>query len=147
MHAAAAARSRTGSCPRVVVHDLHVGAEDRQQQLHEVVVGKDLVRRDAVGAQFGDQGVVAGSGRLAGPRRTGSGSGSLKLFGAAPNPFSPEPDTGADTPVWLTKIGSTTGSFFVNRKQVPTAPHTTDVHRCDRLWNENARLVGLPPEL
>ncbi len=39
------------------------------------------------------------------------------------------------------------GRFFVQRRQVTTAPHTTDIPRCDRLWDESARLVGLPPEL
>ncbi|MCI2420876.1 SDR family NAD(P)-dependent oxidoreductase [Saccharopolyspora sp. K220] len=76
--------------------------------------------------------------------------GALKLFGAALSLFTPGPDAGADTPVWLAtspEVDGATGRFFVNRKQVPTAPHTTDVHRCDRLWNESARLVGLPPEL
>lgn len=40
-----------------------------------------------------------------------------------------------------------TGRFFVRRRAVPTAPHTTDVARCDRLWEESARLTGLSPEL
>jgi hypothetical protein len=35
----------------------------------------------------------------------------------------------------------------VGRKQIATAPHTTDVVRCDRLWEESARLVGLPTDL
>lgn len=76
--------------------------------------------------------------------------GALKLFGAILSLSTPGPDTGADTPVWLAtspEVDGTTGRFFVNRKQVPTAPHTTDVTRCDRLWNESARLVSLPPEL
>jgi hypothetical protein len=29
-------------------------------------------------------------------------------------------------------------------KQVATAPHTTGVVRCDRLWEESAELVGHP---
>lgn len=36
-----------------------------------------------------------------------------------------------------------TGRFFVDRALVETAPHTTDVDRCERLWNDSARLVGL----
>ncbi|MEU6714022.1 SDR family NAD(P)-dependent oxidoreductase [Nonomuraea sp. NPDC046802] len=76
--------------------------------------------------------------------------GALRLFGAALNQVTPGPDTGADTPVWLAtspEVGDVTGRFFVRRKQVPTAPHTTDIDRCDQLWTESARLVGLPPEL
>jgi hypothetical protein len=37
-----------------------------------------------------------------------------------------------------------TGRFFVGHTVVETAPHTTDPARCDRLWNDSARLVGLP---
>jgi hypothetical protein len=37
-----------------------------------------------------------------------------------------------------------TGRFFVKRKEVETAPHTTDAEHCDRLWNESARLTELP---
>ncbi|MGI8333825.1 SDR family NAD(P)-dependent oxidoreductase [Actinomadura scrupuli] len=76
--------------------------------------------------------------------------GALRLFGAVLNRFMPGPDTGADTPVWLATSPAAdgiTGRFFVRRQQVPTAPHTTDLTRCDRLWDESARLVGLPPAL
>ncbi|MBB4932727.1 NAD(P)-dependent dehydrogenase (short-subunit alcohol dehydrogenase family) [Lipingzhangella halophila] len=62
----------------------------------------------------------------------------------------PGPDTGADTPSWLAtspEVAGLTGRFFAKRREVPTAPHTTDVDRCDRLWEESARLVGLPVEL
>ena len=60
----------------------------------------------------------------------------------------PGPDVGADTPAWLAispDVEGVTGRFFVDRSPVETAPHTTDVERCERLWNDSARLVGLPP--
>ncbi len=60
---------------------------------------------------------------------------------------APSPDDGADTPVWLAtaaEVEGVTGRFYVDRAVVQTAPHTTDVERCGRLWNESARLVGLP---
>jgi NAD(P)-dependent dehydrogenase (short-subunit alcohol dehydrogenase family) len=59
----------------------------------------------------------------------------------------PGPDVGADTPAWLAtspEAEGVTGRFFVDRAPVETAPHTTDAGRCERLWNESARLVGLP---
>ncbi len=59
----------------------------------------------------------------------------------------PGPDVGADTPAWLAtapEVEGVTGRFFVDRALVETAPHTTDPARCDRLWNDSARLVGLP---
>lgn len=59
----------------------------------------------------------------------------------------PGPDVGADTPAWLAtapEVAGVTGRFFVDRTPVETAPHTTDVERCERLWNESARLVGQP---
>jgi NAD(P)-dependent dehydrogenase (short-subunit alcohol dehydrogenase family) len=76
--------------------------------------------------------------------------GLLRLFGRAINPFRPGPDAGADTPAWLAtapEVAGVSGAFFFKRRQVPTAPHTTDQARCDRLWDESARLVGLSEEL
>ncbi|MDP9794158.1 NAD(P)-dependent dehydrogenase (short-subunit alcohol dehydrogenase family) [Catenuloplanes nepalensis] len=65
--------------------------------------------------------------------------------------FSPGgPDAGADTPAWLAsapEVDGITGRFFVKRRPVTTAPHTTDAARCDRLWAESARLVGEPVTL
>ncbi|MFF4148043.1 hypothetical protein ACFY0A_43875 [Streptomyces sp. NPDC001698] len=64
-----------------------------------------------------------------------------------PSPLSPSPDTGADTPTWLATsadVEGVTGRFFAKRREVETAPHTTDVERCDQLWKESARLTGLP---
>lgn len=84
-------------------------------------------------------------------RDTGLGRdnrGALRLFGAVLNRLTPAPGTGADTPVWLAtseQVSDVTGGFFVRRERVPTAPHTTDTGRCDRLWDESARLVGLSP--
>jgi NAD(P)-dependent dehydrogenase (short-subunit alcohol dehydrogenase family) len=58
----------------------------------------------------------------------------------------PSPAVGADTPVWLAtsaEVAGTTGTFFVDRRAVPTADHTTDPARCDRLWATTARLLGV----
>jgi len=52
--------------------------------------------------------------------------------------------------VWLAtapEVDGISGRFFVDRKPVATAPHTTDLARCDRLWDESARLVGLASSL
>jgi NAD(P)-dependent dehydrogenase (short-subunit alcohol dehydrogenase family) len=67
--------------------------------------------------------------------------------GVEPSP-NPGPEVGADTPAWLATspdVEGVTGRFFVDRAIVETAPHTTDIERCERLWNESARLVGLAP--
>ncbi|RDI49012.1 SDR family NAD(P)-dependent oxidoreductase [Nocardia mexicana] len=78
-----------------------------------------------------------------------SATGLLRVFGWTQwlNPMLGGPDAGADTPVWLAtapELSDTTGRFFVRRKAVRTAPHTTDTARLDRLWEESAELVGLP---
>jgi NAD(P)-dependent dehydrogenase (short-subunit alcohol dehydrogenase family) len=76
--------------------------------------------------------------------------GLLRLFGRVISPFRPGPDAGADTPAWLAtsrEVDGITGGFFVKRRQVPTAPHTTDAARCDRLWDASANLVELSQEL
>jgi NAD(P)-dependent dehydrogenase (short-subunit alcohol dehydrogenase family) len=74
--------------------------------------------------------------------------GALRAFSAIVqlNPFGPGSDVGADTPAWLAtspEVDGISGAFFVKRQQVPTASHTTDPDRCERLWNESARLTGL----
>jgi NAD(P)-dependent dehydrogenase (short-subunit alcohol dehydrogenase family) len=72
--------------------------------------------------------------------------GTLRILDRASQPFLAGPDAGADTPAWLAtapEVEGITGRFFVQRKQVTTAPHTTDVARCDRLWDETARLAPL----
>lgn len=86
-------------------------------------------------------------------RNTGLGrdssKGLLRVFGWTQwgNPLLPGPDAGADTPVWLATdagLEGVTGRFFVRRKEVRTAGHTTDDARLDLLWRESAQLVGLP---
>jgi NAD(P)-dependent dehydrogenase (short-subunit alcohol dehydrogenase family) len=83
-------------------------------------------------------------------RDTGLGRdshGMLRLFAAALGPFSPGPERGADTPAWLAtapEVEGVSGRFYVRRTAVPTAGHTTDPARCDALWDESARLTGLP---
>ncbi|MGW5388412.1 SDR family NAD(P)-dependent oxidoreductase [Nocardia sp. NPDC003963] len=79
----------------------------------------------------------------------GSNRGLLRFYTRLlrMNPRKPGPEVGADTPVWLVtapEVSGVTGEFFVKRKSVPTADHTTDTARCDRLWEESARLVRLP---
>jgi NAD(P)-dependent dehydrogenase (short-subunit alcohol dehydrogenase family) len=74
--------------------------------------------------------------------------GALRAFNAVVqlNPFAARPDVGADTPAWLAtslEAAGVSGAFFVKREQVQTAPHTTDPERCERLWEESARLTGL----
>ncbi|SDE37481.1 SDR family NAD(P)-dependent oxidoreductase [Glycomyces harbinensis] len=77
--------------------------------------------------------------------------GMLRVFAAGSQLISPGgPEVGADTPTWLAtapELEGVTGRFYVKRKAVATAAHTTDRERCDRLWNESARLVGLQEDL
>lgn len=86
-------------------------------------------------------------------RNTGLGRdsarGLLRAFGWTQwvNPFLPGPDAGADTPVWLAtapELDGVTGRFFVRRREVRTAAHTTEPARLNRLWDESATLTGLP---
>jgi NAD(P)-dependent dehydrogenase (short-subunit alcohol dehydrogenase family) len=83
-------------------------------------------------------------------RDTGLGRdahGLLRISAGILDRFTPGPDVGADTPAWLAtsaEVAGITGKFYVKRQAVPTAPHTTDQARCDHLWEESARLVGLP---
>jgi NAD(P)-dependent dehydrogenase (short-subunit alcohol dehydrogenase family) len=72
------------------------------------------------------------------------GWGAARFTGSADGPSV---DVGADTPAWLAtapEVEGVTGRFFVDREPVVTAPHTTDLARCERLWAESARLTGLP---
>ncbi len=92
-------------------------------------------------------GIIKGTGLGRGASR-----GLLRVFNSVLDlyPWMPGPGAGADTPVWpatAAEVDGISGRFFVQRRQVTTAPHTTDIPRCDRLWDESARLVGLPPEL
>ncbi|MEC3914394.1 SDR family NAD(P)-dependent oxidoreductase [Nocardia sp. CDC160] len=86
-------------------------------------------------------------------RHTGLGRdsarGLLRVFGWSQwiNPLLPGPDAGADTPVWLAtapELAGVTGRFFVRRKDVPTAAHTTEPGRRAELWAKSAHLTGLP---
>jgi NAD(P)-dependent dehydrogenase (short-subunit alcohol dehydrogenase family) len=84
------------------------------------------------------------SGRLPPPGPQPGGYGAARFTGSGEGPG---PDVGADTPAWLATsadVEGMTGCFFVDRAPVETAPHMTDAERCERLWNESARLVGLP---
>jgi len=81
-----------------------------------------------------------------------SARGALRVLNAFTqlNPFTPGPEAGADTPAWLatsSEVEGISGAFFVKRKRVQTAPHTTDPARYERLWEESARLVGLASAL
>ncbi len=38
-----------------------------------------------------------------------------------------------------------TGNFYSTASPVQTVEHTTDISRCDRLWNHTARLLGMSP--
>jgi NAD(P)-dependent dehydrogenase (short-subunit alcohol dehydrogenase family) len=85
------------------------------------------------------------SGRLPPPGPQPGGYGPARFAGSGDGPG---PDVGADTPAWLATsadVASVTGRFFVDRAPVETAPHTTDTKRCERLWTDSARLVGLAP--
>jgi NAD(P)-dependent dehydrogenase (short-subunit alcohol dehydrogenase family) len=76
--------------------------------------------------------------------------GGFGVFTTLLNPFVPGVDYGADNPAWLAtapEVAGVTGRYFVRRKEVTTAAHTTDVARQDRLWDESARLTGLPAAL
>ena len=89
-------------------------------------------------------GVISGTGLGRGAR------GAMKVIGGTLSLFTPGPDAGADTPVWLATsldVADVTGRFFVKRKEVTTAAHTTDAARCDQLWKESARLTGLPESM
>lgn len=90
---------------------------------------------------------VAHPGVIAGTRLGRNARGALKELGDRLASTSPGPEAGADTPCWLatsSEVDGHTGGCYVDRHQVPTADHTTDPARCDRLWRESAHLVGLP---
>jgi NAD(P)-dependent dehydrogenase (short-subunit alcohol dehydrogenase family) len=84
------------------------------------------------------------SGRLRPPGPQPGGHGPARFAESGEGPGA---DEGADTPAWLATspaMDGVTSSFFVDRSPVETAPHMTDTERCERLWNDSARLVGLP---
>ncbi|MFC5744370.1 SDR family NAD(P)-dependent oxidoreductase [Actinomadura rugatobispora] len=86
-------------------------------------------------------------GIIKGGRLNRHDRGALKVFGSLCGLFAAGTATGADTPLWLAtadEVEDVTGRFFVKRRAVETAPHTTAPERVERLWRESARLVGLP---
>jgi NAD(P)-dependent dehydrogenase (short-subunit alcohol dehydrogenase family) len=115
--------------PGVTVNGAHPG----------VILGTGLGKETpGIGEAIGNA-VRSGILPVPGPQPTG--------HGAATSAEGPGPDVGADTPAWLAtspEVEGVTGRFYVDRAIVETAPHTTDTQRCDRLWHESARLVGLP---
>ena len=89
-------------------------------------------------------GIIAGT--ALGNEIPGLGALVAETYGFDPTSL-PGPDVGADTPSWLATspdVKDMSGHFFVDRRAVETAAHTTDVQRCDRLWDESAQLVDLP---
>lgn len=104
----------------------------------------------ALARRLAGTGITVNGGHPGIVRQTGLGrhaSGAFRVFTTVLNPFVPGVDHGADNPAWLataSEVEGVTGRYFVHRKEVRTAPHTTDVARQDRLWAESARLVGLP---
>jgi NAD(P)-dependent dehydrogenase (short-subunit alcohol dehydrogenase family) len=92
-------------------------------------------------------GIIPGTGL--GSEVPGLGALVAEAYGFDPSEL-PGPAVGADTPAWLATspdVEGVTGRFFVDRRVVETAPHTTDIDRCDRLWDESARLVAIPTRL
>lgn len=73
-------------------------------------------------------------------------TGFMRLMTTLARPFVPDAATGADTPAWLASSAevTTTGGFYKKRRAVPTAAHTRDVERQEKLWRQSAELVGLP---
>jgi NAD(P)-dependent dehydrogenase (short-subunit alcohol dehydrogenase family) len=101
-------------------------------------LGSEVPGLDALVRQASQNGILPPPGPQ--PR----GGGALRLTGSSD---VPGPDAGADTPAWLAtaaEVEGVTGRFFFDRETVETAPHTTDLARCERLWEESARLAGLP---
>jgi NAD(P)-dependent dehydrogenase (short-subunit alcohol dehydrogenase family) len=113
------------------------GTEITVNGVHPGVIAGTGLSRELPGlGELVRQAYRAGAMPQAGPQPESSGDSNLT-----------GPDLGADGPAWLAtapEVEGVTGRFFVGRGHVETAPHTTDVQRCDRLWNESARLVGLP---
>jgi NAD(P)-dependent dehydrogenase (short-subunit alcohol dehydrogenase family) len=104
----------------------------------------------ALARRLGGRGITVNGAHPGIIRDTGLGRdarGLLRLSSKVLGRFTLGPEVGADTPAWLAtapEVEHVTGKFFVKRQAVPTASHTTDQARCDRLWDESARLVGLP---
>jgi NAD(P)-dependent dehydrogenase (short-subunit alcohol dehydrogenase family) len=100
-------------------------------------LGDEVPGIDALVRQASRDGVLR-------PRPQSRGRGVSQVSGSED---TPGPDVGADTPAWLAtapEVEAVTGRFFVDREPVETAPHITDLARCERLWAESAWLTGLP---
>lgn len=96
-------------------------------------------RRKGITVNAMHPGIIGGTGLGRNAR------GALKKLGEELAETAPGPEVGADTAVWLataSEVDGQTGGFFVNRRRVRTAEHTTDRERCGRLWRESAHLVG-----
>lgn len=86
-------------------------------------------------------------GIISGGRLNRHDRGALWVFGSVLGRFAPGTEAGADTPLWLAtapEVDGVSGRFYVKRRAVETAAHTTDQDRVERLWRESAGLVGLP---
>ncbi|QUQ66513.1 SDR family NAD(P)-dependent oxidoreductase [Kutzneria sp. CA-103260] len=89
---------------------------------------------------------AAHPGIIAGTRLGRNSRGALKRLADELKLTAPGSEVGADTPVWLatsSEVDGQTGGFYVERRLTPTAEHTTDRARCERLWRESAQLVGI----
>lgn len=67
--------------------------------------------------------------------------GILRPFHASPEEAAREPLRVATDP----RLESVTGRFFANGLKRPSAPISHDETLARRVWDESARLVGLPP--
>ncbi|HEY7597617.1 MAG TPA: SDR family NAD(P)-dependent oxidoreductase [Actinophytocola sp.] len=107
----------------------------------------------ALARRLADTRITVNGGHPGIVRQTGLGRharGAFGVFTTLLNPFVPDVDFGADNPHWLataSEVEGVSGRYFVRREEVPTATHTTDMARQDRLWDSSARLVGLPVTL
>jgi NAD(P)-dependent dehydrogenase (short-subunit alcohol dehydrogenase family) len=105
------------------------------------MIGYELARRlPGITVNGAHPGIIGGTGLGRNAR------GALKKLGEELALTAPGPEVGADTPAWLataSEVDGRTGGFYVNRRLVTTAEHTTDRERCRRLWRESAQLVGI----
>jgi NAD(P)-dependent dehydrogenase (short-subunit alcohol dehydrogenase family) len=103
--------------------------------------GYELARRQpGITVNGAHPGIIGGTGLGRNAR------GALRKLGDELGRDAPGPEVGADTPVWLataSEVDGRTGGFYVSRRLVETAAHTTDRERCLRLWRESAQLVGI----
>jgi NAD(P)-dependent dehydrogenase (short-subunit alcohol dehydrogenase family) len=140
------AYGRTKSMNAMFVYALArrlAGTEVTVNACHPGIIGGTGLSREVPGlGTLVGQAFRSGSLPPPGPQPGGHGPARFAATGEGPGP-----DVGADTPAWLATsadVDGVTGTFFVDRAPVDTAPHTSDIERCERLWNDSARLVGLP---